>query len=87
MEELKNGQAFLCKKTVLHTTGDPKKRGTVSFTEGKLYYISQECYLVDDTKITKNYVWFKDNFERSPGDDLVLIKKAKKKKVSPTINT
>jgi hypothetical protein len=82
-DNLKNGQAFLCKKTVLHTTGDPKKIGTVSFTAGKLYFISMGCYLKDNKGITKNYVWFKDNFERSPGDDKVVVKKKfVKKKVS-----
>ncbi len=81
MDNLKNGQAFLCTKTVFYTTGSPIKVGTVSFTQGKLYYVSQGCYLIDDNKITKNYEWFKKNFIRSPENDIVPVKKNNKPKI------
>lgn len=94
--QLKNGQAFLCTKDVLFKpvyftndrpkegikAGDLKFPGSLSFTQGNLYYVSLNYYLTDNRGIHKNYEWLKDNFERSAENDKVIVKKpfSKKKK-------
>lgn len=74
-ETLINGQAFLCIKDVTYKTGDPSKKGTISFTKGQVYFVDKEHYLLDDRNIHKNYAWFKENFEKSPENDKPMAKK------------
>jgi hypothetical protein len=73
-EQLKDGNAFLCIKDVVYKTGDPGKIGKISFTKGKLYYITQGCYLLDNKGYQKNHSWFKNNFKRSAADDKIVVK-------------
>ena len=71
----KNGTAFLCIKDVYYKSGPPEKIGKQSFTKDKLYYISLNCYLVDDNGYQKNYAWFRDNFVPAPENDRVIAKR------------